>query len=123
MAQPSWQSPDDFPPEWQVLEPVLGAHPSPSASTSQQLPEQHPPLLEHDPPLDAQHDWVLHDWLWLVEPEQPDPHTLGLGLLHVRVRLWVPPPQDLEQPDQPVQPLQPPLMGVQVHGLFTPPPL
>ena len=68
------------------------------------------------------HGWVLHDWLWLEGPEQPDPQTLGLGLLHVRDRLWEPPPQEAEQPDQPDQPLHPPLMGVQVQGLFTPPP-
>jgi hypothetical protein len=72
--------------------------------------------------LTLQHDWVLHDWLWLVAPEQAAPHTLGLGLVQVRVWLCVPPPQVTEQPDQPLQSLQPPLMGVQVHGLFLPPP-
>jgi len=78
--------------------------------------------LEHGPPLPLQHAWVLHDWLWLVEPEQAAPHTLGLGLLQDRLRDWVPPPHETEQPDQPDQELHPPLMAVQVHGVFVPPP-
>ena len=65
----------------------------------------------------VQHDWMLHDWLSVVEPEHAAPQLLGLGLLHVRVRLWVPPPHETEQLDQPDQPLQPPLMGVQVNEI------
>ena len=110
------------------LQPWLSVQVEPPQPLLQLLvwdPEPHE-LLHPVQPLQlvtgTQHDWVLQDWLWLDGPEQPDPHTLGPGLLQEWVCVCVPPPQDAEQADQSDQPLQPPLIGVQVHGLFVPPP-
>ena len=53
---------------------------------------------------------ILQFWVSLLEPAQPDPPQAGDGLVQVRVRDWVPPPQEAEQLLQSLQGLlQPPL--------------
>jgi hypothetical protein len=43
------------------------------------------------------------------------PPFAGAGLVQVRVRVWVPPPQVVEQAPQLLQLLQPPLVGLAVQ--------
>jgi hypothetical protein len=46
-------------------------------------------------------DCVLQLWEAVAEPDQCLPRLAGAGLVHARVRVWVPEPQAKEQELQP----------------------
>ena len=82
----------------------------PRGPSDQQLPTCHSPQAWSHPVLSSSllQSWVLQLWVSVSGPEQPAPPQDGAGLVQVRVRVCVPPPQEAEQPLQPLQPLQPP---------------
>ena len=67
------------------------------------------------------HGWLLHARVSVPLPEHGLPFHFGAGLVHVRARVWEPPPHTLVQVVQPVKLLHPPWRGLWPLSVQSPP--